>query len=419
MYLKDESYRYPNILLIVTDCLRADRCPVQNNSKLKAWPQMASRGSTFTQMISSASTTPVCFGSLLTGQYSFAHGIRTLHGNRLNKGVQTLPAALKQLGYSTYAYLTGPLLPSFGLDQGIDVYEHRTQEETIYSKWGQSFINSFRERHSEKPTFVLLHLFELHTPRVLNGLRPAKHSELEYDLAWRQLDARIAELLGQVGENTIIILTGDHGECIRRRSDRFWWGHFYRKIRENLGHPRRPHDWRKHGYHVFDELIRIPCVIAGPGVPQGTVINEQVRQIDLMPTILDLLEHEPLSSTHGRTLLPLIHGRQLPDVPAFMESGVGDSPRHWHGLRTKKWKYAEHPRDGRNVTSCPMLFDLASDPHERRNVVHKYPEVAVRLRHKLDEVLHGSEDGPSHPGQEMSPEEQETLKVHLQALGYI
>ncbi|NIA06451.1 MAG: sulfatase-like hydrolase/transferase [Actinobacteria bacterium] len=420
MSFESKLHHYPNILIVVVDCLRADYCPVQSDSRLRAWPKLVSRGTTFTQMISSASTTPVCFGSLLTGQYSFVHGIQTmLSGKRLNEDVQTLPATLKQLGYSTYAYVTGPLDPCFGLAKGFDVYEHRVRAKTIYTEWGQSFINTFRERHSQEPTFVLLHCFELHTPRVLNGLRAPKNSELEYDLAWRQLDARIEELLEQIEENTIVILTADHGERIRRRSDRFWWGHLYRKLRESLGRPCRPDDFRRHSFHVFEELIHIPCAIAGPGIPEGTVIRDQVRQIDLMPTILDLLDRQPLPPTHGQTLAPVLHGKQLPVEPAYIQSGRSDSLRDWHGLRTEKWKYAERPRDKRDLDCCPMLFDLIADPHERHNVVRKYPEVALRLRHQLDELLHNSQQASKHPGQEMSPEEQERLTEQLRSLGYL
>ena len=420
MSFESKPHDYPNILMIVVDCLRADYCPVQSDSRLKSWPKLVSRGTTFTQMISSASTTPVCFGSLLTGQYSFVHGIRTmLGGKRLNKDIQTLPATLKQLGYSTYAYVTGPLDPCFGLVEGFDIYEHRARAETIYTEWGQSFINTFNEKHSQEPTFVLLHCFELHTPRVLNGLQAPKNSDLEYDLAWRQLDAGIEKLLEQIAENTIIILTADHGERIGRRSDRFWWGRLYRKLRENLGRPRRPDDFRKHSFHVFEDLIRVPCVIAGSGIPKGAVIKDQVRQIDLMPTILDLLDRQLLSPTHGRTLAPFLQGRQLPDEPAYIQSGRSDFLRDWHGLRTEKWKYAEHPQDSRDGDGCPMLFDLIADPHERRNVVHKYPEVALRLRHQLDELLHDSQQASKPPGQEMSPEEQERLTEQLRSLGYL
>ena len=419
MSAADASPDRPNVLIVMVDCLRADRCGLDDDGGLKCWPKLRRRGAAFTQMISSATNTPVCFAGLLTGQYSFAHGIRTIAGPRLNEGVATVATILKQRGYSTYAYLTGPMVASFGLDAGFDVYEHRPATETVYRPWGESLIDRFRRRQFTPAAFVLLHLFELHHPRALNGLQARPRSVLEYDLAWRQLDARLDELIQHVPANTIGVLTADHGERIGRRSDRTWWGHLSRKLRENLGRPRKPDHWKGHGFHVFDELVRIPAVITGPGLRQGAVVRDQVRQIDLFPTLLDLLGCEAPESTHGRSLVPAMRGQRLPEEPAYVESGRDDPPRHWHGLRTEKWKYVEHPRSGRNVDLCPTLFDLAADPQERRNVIRRNVDVALRLRHELDEVLRRHAAPAASGGREMSQKEQQVLEEQLRALGYI
>ena len=71
----------PNILILAIDCLRTDRCPQQpDDAKLPFWSKLLRQGTYFTKMVSTASVTPVCFASILSGQYSFAHGIRTITG---------------------------------------------------------------------------------------------------------------------------------------------------------------------------------------------------------------------------------------------------------------------------------------------------------------------------------------------------
>ena len=411
----DTPCQGPNILMIVVDCLRADRCPPQGRTPLTCWPTLCRQGAIFTQMISSASTTPVCFAGLLTGQYSFVHGIRTIGGPRLSDGVPLLQTTLKELGYTTYAYVTGPLAPSFGLNADFDVYDQRGQETTVYSSWGQDFLDGFGEKHFSRPAFVLLHLFELHRRMTRRRQRAQRLSKRTYDRAWRELDDTLAEMLQQVPSNTIVVLTADHGECIVRRSDRHWWGHLQRKARMKLHRPRHCDDYDKHGFHVYDELVRIPCAFVGPGVPAGVVNHDPVRQIDIMPTLLDLLG-QPAPATQGRSLLPLMHGAELPEEPAYVESGRDDPLRHWHGLRNERWKYAAKPGNG---GSRPALFDLAADPQETHNVIDSHPETAGQLRTQLEQLLQTNPLAGAPTGREMSALEKQQLQEQLKALGYI
>lgn len=108
----------------------------------------------------------------------------------------------------------------------------------------------------------------------------------------------------------------------------------------------------------------------------------------------------------------------MEESPAYIESGCDDPLREWHGLRFGGWKYAEHPRWSPNVEAEPTLFDLADDPDERRNVVHKYPDRAIEMRKRLDEIVYSRID-QSPAGQELSDDEQAQLAEQLKALGYI
>ncbi len=413
-----QSSRPPNLLAIVVDCLRADRCPTDGPSDLQGWERLRSGGTTFSQTISSASWTPVCFASLLTGEYSFVHGVRTIRGPALNPNLPTLATALQEAGYSTHAFMTGPMLDVLGTNRGFDEYDHRERDVYVYDEWGQRFSDRFAKITAQaKPWFILLHLFEVHCPRQTRGQVAKEHSVREYDLAWREMDKWIAGLLDKVPANTLTALTADHGESILRRADHTLLGHVGRKMHANFGGSRRAGDWRRHGYHVFDEITRIPWAICGPGVSAGTVIGDQVRQVDIAPTLLELLGCPMPSPACGRSVAGLLRGLSMPAESAYVESGSDDPLRNWHGLRSDDWKYVEHPRNGENLSPEAMLFDLQSDPDERRNVIRKHPELAIRMRHQLDDILFGT--ATESAGQAIAEEDQARLAEQLKALGYI
>ena len=416
----DPSAERPNILLLVVDCLRHDRCPVSGPTDLVCWKQLRDRGTCFEQTISAASYTAVCFASLLTGQYSFVHGVNTMEGPALDPRTPSLADYLQQHGYHTSAYVTGPLIEPYGLKRGFDFYQYREIKEYVYGPWGDFLREEIINNHQTEPWFTLAHFFEVHAPRQFNGLADPVDRISRYDLAWGQMDKWLGDLIQQVPKNTLIILTGDHGESIVTRSDRTLFSKMVKRLRRRLKLPKRPDDWKEHGHFVYEELNRIPWVICGPGIPAGKVIEQQVSQIDMTPTLLDWVgktDHPPLL---GRSLKPLLEGKSLPEQSVYLESGSGDPLRHWHALRKPPWKYVEHPRHGSNLENCPILYNFVDDPEERHNVIRSHPEIALELRSELDRLIHHhAASGPEAAGQNMTAEDTEELQDKLKSLGYI
>jgi len=388
-----------NCLFILVDCLRADKC--FGNSRTARTPTIDSlcqRGTAFTQSITTTTTTSPSVASILTGLYPLRHGVRSLSGYKLNPSVRTLGQIFRDNGYHTYAEVTGALVPQIGLNKWFEQYNCRRGYENVYSSWYDDLLEKFLYRKFEEPWFIFLHLFELHLPRQLRPKYNSRNFGANgYERALSSLDASLADLVRCVDDNTIIVFHADHGEQIAQgmlqehavRLTRYPIA-LGRKLR--LKSASRLHRLG-HGFHVYDYLVRVPLIFVGRGIlPENKIIPAQVRQIDIFPTIVDLLglEH-PDSRLNGRSLLPLMKGEELPEIPAYCEAcggSLGDKSRWLAGLRTPKWKYVFAPYSN---DVADELYDLENDPAEKENIASKRPRVARELRNRLLEIRKGDE----------------------------
>ena len=190
-------------------------------------------------------------------------------------------------------------------------------------------------------------------------------------------------LLELVGDDTIIILHGDHGENreVVRQSLLF---RFYHRLKRRFSYPVDPRFYKiGHGFHVYDVLIRVPLLFAGRDIfPPGKVITDQVRQIDFSPTLLDALGLDMPVPVHGRSLVPLMKGESVPEIPAHVAASgeMLDGPKNWRvGIRTAEWKYVFAPQ---NPDIPEELYHLLSDPHEWRNLAKSRGTQAEELRRR-------------------------------------
>ena len=206
----------PNILMIVVDCLRSDRVFGENRTcKTPNVDKLVARGTSVPKLFVENSVTAPSFASLFTGTYSLYHGITSLLGSRLNPELTTLADIFMANGYSTYAEATGPLMPILGLDQGFDDYNYRDQREYYFTEWGDKLLERLKGKSLQDPWFMMVHFWELHEPRqILPEFDLEQFGQTRYDRAMSGLDAFIGKMVQAVGENTVIILTGDHGERI-------------------------------------------------------------------------------------------------------------------------------------------------------------------------------------------------------------
>lgn len=424
-----------NILFLLVDCLRGDY--VNGPSRVARTPVMArlcADGTQFAEAIATTTTTTPSVASLLTATYPFVHGVRSLHGYKLDPRCHTFPEMLQAHGYRTFAMVTGPLVSAVGLDRGFDHYLYRPKESHLYAAWGAELLGWLEGARAHEPWFLFLHLFELHWPR---WLRPEfdspQYGQSRYERALSCLDETLGKIMERVDlGQTLVVLHGDHGEAIEPRSG--WRDRIPRPVRRaarkvfaawgrrGAGRPSRA-TLRKvgHGFHVYEPLVRVPLVFVGGGVfPPGKIIEGQVRQIDIFPTVMEVvgLPMAPDPLRFGRSLLPRVRGESLPELPAYIEAcGVtrGDEKEWLVGIRTSEWKYvyAPHNRD------LPReLYDLKADPGERRNAAADRPDLVEKLHRMLDELRKVS-PAPEPLAERMSAAEEEEIERRLRALGYI
>ncbi len=332
----------------------------------------------------------------------------------------TLAEVLRDAGFATAGISTnGHLRVEQGFAQG---FQHFDQTSCM---WGsaecalgaaRAWLAAQRSGAGAQPPFFLwVHLFDPHfderndgaapwpryeTPRGYEGLfaeQPGDPAEERvrraYDRKLRYLDDELrgfVEELRQSGvlERSVFALAADHGEEFHEHD---LWGHS-KSLRETLVH--------------------VPLFFRLPGAAPAGVLREPVRNLDVAPTLLDALGLAVPASMRGRSLLPAFRGAALAALPAY-----GETRRFELDLR-----YWLDPEAGRKLvldlaTGRRALYDLASDPGERRDLSQREParaaamEAALRARIAQDEARAPRQE----PGAALSDEE----RAHLKSLGYL
>ncbi len=320
-------------------------------------------------------------------------------------------------GYKTYAEVTGPLVPETGVLRGFDEPRHRQGYRAPFFGWRDEVVK--RMGDYEQPWLMLLHIWEVHRPFRPPPDHVKRWDRAGYEAVVAAADERLSEVFSAAGEDTLTVITGDHGEeYAESRLDRFL-NRAASRARRSL----KPSKWfplldRKlaartvgHGFALHEHLVKVPLIIAGPRVAPA-VVEEQVRHVDLLPTLAELCGVEAPSDVDGRSLRPLMQGGSLPEEPAYMEAvGIKLEGRRIVGVRTPDWKLLK-PGNGK-----PALYRLDGDgsSSEKRNLYRRYPEVARRLESFIERI---SSSG-AVPESGMSSEEEAIVEKHLKDLGYL
>ncbi len=405
----------PNLFLIVIDSLRAD-VVYGSHVSTPTLDGLIERGTSFTQCVATTTSTTPSFSSILTGCYPPRHGVRGLQGYRLSPEVKTLAETFAAAGYHTHAEVTGPLVPETGILRGFEDANHRQGYRVPFFNWRDGVIDKLRSY--VEPWLLLLHIWEVHRPYRSPPDFAKRWDRAGYEAAVAATDRWLAPVLEAAGD-ALVVVTGDHGEEYPDSA----WEHKLVRLARRSRRSLRLQRWAPalderlasfatgHGFALHEHLVRVPLVLAGPGVPH-VAVPDQVRHVDLLPTLAGLCGIAAPDGIDGRSLVPLMAGEALPEEPAYMEAvGVKLEGRRIEGARTPDWKLLR-PGEGR-----PALYKLdgGGPPDEKHNLYGRYPEIARSLENFLDRVRAREAAAPSG----MSDEEEAVVEQHLRDLGYL
>jgi len=312
-----------------------------------------------------------------------------------------LAEILKERGFKTSAFVSSFTVDSrFGIDQGFDFYDDKFTEGEVLKNFRSerkadkvfaSFSDWLDENFNQK-FFCWVHFFDPHVP--YDPPSPFKEEFLErpYDGEIAYMDHYIGKMLEKLKEkniddNTLIVLVGDHGEAFGEKGE------------------------IDHGFFIYDVTLKVPLIFYSQNsLPSGLVINSRVRLIDIMPSILEMLEIPADKGIQGVSLLPYVEDRMKDDLPSYIETYYPKENHGWSeliGLINGKWKYIYAPK--------PELYNLESDPQEERNVISREEKVASAMEQELKETIQKLSPKIEAGKKKLTREEKERLR----SLGYL
>ena len=453
----------PNVILITVDTLRADRLSAYGYDRHRTpnFDRLAEEGVLFEHAFCDVTWTTPSMASVMTGKYAPAHGLRTSF-QFLDFAATTLAEVLHDAGYRTAAIVASyPLHSIYGLGQGFRTYDEKfsqpiatnddseatgpplTPNNDKVTEWMRNFLRgvtvAYRsdaetstrvlgwlrtERH--QPFFLWVHYFGPHEkPQDTDDIFEAVRRQLpEYDPDVATADVEVGRVLTALDElgltaDTAVILHADHGQSLLE------------------------HDYFGHGRFLYDTGQEIPLLLRFPGrVPAKRRVATMARNVDIFPTILELMGVRYAGALDGVSLVGAIDGESpVRDEETYAETylsanwlfaDVIDSASDARlgfrrlGWRTRQWKFIMNDpvptvdREGMPIDESirrefytEELYDLAADPGETTNVINAHSEVANALRDKIWRMQRST--NPATPTMTLAP----STRQRLQSLGYL
>ena len=421
----------PNVIVYVMDALRASQLSLygyhmQTDPNIKA---IGDKGLVFEQAYATATWTKPSVASLLTSLYPQTHGVGAYSfSDSMPETVKTLPEYFQQAGYRTAHFSANPLSASLSnLHQGFDVTftpnafappsESATGKKVRADKLNETII-PWITQHQKDRFFAYIHTMDTHTPyeapdppQYLLGTDTLKdHYNREIFANDRAL-GRLVHHLETLGllENTLIIITSDHGESFQE------------------------HGKRGHGVSVYQEEIHIPLIFFHKNRFAPAKVSRLANLVDLMPTLLSYcgIEYDP-DYLQGQNLLTPESDRSIVSTkfvyPMDSAFHLADYQENYAIIKGH-WKLIVN----QNNSEDPVLelYSLVEDPDERNNLVQERQALSEEMLEELMRFLEGQQQRRSQflethfnlPGRNPAKTDQPSLSPEdealLRTLGYI
>lgn len=452
---------HPNIVLIVIDTLRKDHvsCYGYESKTTPNIDALSRFGLLFENNVAQAPWTAPSIASIFTSSYPSETGVGVVDMpggerylskstvTRLDEEAVTLAEILKAGGYKTVGVSANLFFEdAYGLWQGFDEKKYLKNEpaDNVVSAAIAMMDKTFSDRNNDGiPFFVYIHFMDVHAPNdppapydnmfpTIDGRphekrdslwdagedintyssgegletpgfrRYRSHRVALYDGSIAYVDSQVARFVEHLKnkglmDNTVVVITADHGE-------EFWDHPAFEK--QHFPNPRNRYGVG-HDHTLFHELLDVPLVITGKGVPAGRV-TFSVRNIDVAPTIIGLSGVETgMSSPEGVDLVAAFKAGKLDDMPAYAESIA-----HGYEMKcaqAKGYKFIKYYGPG----GGGYLFNRKADPTETLDVSASEPEKASEMSRMLDAWVAGTKDASGKP-----VVIDKKMKEQLRSLGY-
>jgi arylsulfatase A-like enzyme len=430
-----------NVVIITIDTLRADHlsCYGYHKQTSPMIDAFAREAILFEETLCQSSQTLPSHASIFLGTNPRTHKAIS-HESPVDTELTTLAEMLKARGYRTGAFISSHALDSeYQLDQGFDTYwevhkEHsykerreakqREQDPTteaalgwlrneagsgfmLWIHWFQphrpydppagyleKYVGAYTGTASSDPDFIM----KVWRDRIDLPEEDVQHLIDRYDGEVAYADAQVGRIVDELEgqgllDNTIVIITADHGEILYEHE--YYFGH---------------------DIALYDECLLIPLILYAPGLEAaGRRVKSQVQTLDIMPTVLDLLEMRWPDDLEGKSLLPFIEGGgEATSEYYFSETFPFPekcAPRH--AVRTADSKLIW--KETKTGSMTKEFYDLASDPGETVNLYTDQDQRAARL----DSVLAAwTADAGLHPASVPTARESGRWRI-LKSLGYV
>jgi arylsulfatase A-like enzyme/Flp pilus assembly protein TadD len=394
-----------NVVLITLDTVRADHLHCYGDEKIKTptIDGLARNGVLFEKAVAQTPLTEPSHASIFTGENPNVHHVRDTGGFALQPSTLTMAAILHRRGWDTAGFIGATVLKKqLGFNQGFATYDDRMPENPDHSAYLRAASRPanitvdhairWMNAQSGKPFFVWVHFYDAHKPYSPPTQFRRQYPNNPYDAAIAFEDEELGRFLEAVkkkspGGKTLVLVLSDHGE--------------------GLGQ----HGEDDHGIFLYDSTVRIAWIMAGPGVPAGVRVEQQAREIDALPTVLDLLGAKGLSTMQGTSMVLAFSGKTVSTTYSYEETLYPKINMGWselRGVHTAHWMYIRAPR--------PELYDLDQDPGELNNVIASHPKEFRELEAQLKQLSQMGNNTTETVA--TKPMDQETLS-QLRSLGYV
>jgi len=397
-----------HLVLVTIDTLRADRVGAYSGVDLT--PRLdgiAHEGAYAVNAMTHVPLTRPSHATILSGLLPWELGMRDNLAPAELPSSPLLAEILKGAGFHTAAFVSSIVLERRGgFGRGFDKYDDdlpKNQSAELTGTLQRPGADTVRaalawlegERTADRIA-LWVHLYEPHDPYEPPEPYASRYRDRPYDGEVAYVDSLVGQLddaLDRLGlkSQTLLVVASDHGE--------------------GLG----DHEETLHGFFVYQSTLAVPLIVRGPGVAANAKIEANVGLVDILPTTISLLGLElPRGfQPSGNNLAGALRGRSGPtnDSPQYAESLVPLLHFGWSDLRVLRrgsWKYILAPKS--------ELYDLASDPHELRNLLDEQPSRATALRATLGRMLDEERRVGKTASAQMLPAD---MLERLGALGYV